>query len=370
MERYGAPEWREAIGELASLAQTLGEVGEPVEALWSLVNSLRQDHAIDRAGVFAFDRRTRMLHHMAGVDRMGRPEFAVRSFPVTDAVSPLHQIARRELTYYFSQDAPADYPADQFAPGLRALAVLPIVACDQLVGMLKVDNSLSDRPMDPGILDTLWIYASLASVPLFAIYQKREGERLERLEDDVLREVLQAVSGGKVWLCSEDELTEQWKPDGAGMEIRGVPDIPRFRAKACERAREAGLAEERVQDFGLCASEAATNALVHGRGGIAWVQVRDDRVAVVIRDSGEGIVHRELPRATMLSGWFSGSSAGVGFTLMKEVADSVLLATGPAGTTLMLAVNIPAPPVRPSFAFREAGGMPTPLREEFSAQPL
>jgi len=93
---------------------------------------------------------------------------------------------------------------------------------------------------------------------------------------------------------------------------------------------------DRAADFGLCASEAATNALLHGRGGVASVAVRDGVARLRVADSGSGINPQDLPKATLQKGWSSRASLGLGFTVINETADKVYLHTGPQGTTIII----------------------------------
>ena len=96
----------------------------------------------------------------------------------------------------------------------------------------------------------------------------------------------------------------------------------------------------RLDDMGLCASEAATNALVHGRGGVASVGSEQGRLRVRVTDQGAGIDPEDLSRAVLQDGWSKKSTMGLGFTLIHKTADRLLLHTSPAGTTVIIEMAV------------------------------
>ncbi len=78
------------------------------------------------------------------------------------------------------------------------------------------------------------------------------------------------------------------------------------------------------------------NALRHAGGGTYQLFARDDRLQVLIRDEGPGIDFRTLPRATLQRGFSTASSLGMGFTIMLQVCERVLLSTRPGRTSVVL----------------------------------
>jgi anti-sigma regulatory factor (Ser/Thr protein kinase) len=96
------------------------------------------------------------------------------------------------------------------------------------------------------------------------------------------------------------------------------------------------MTDDRVEDLTLCASEAATNALKHAGGGRVSLDYEGETVRVRVADQGSGIDQLQLPRATLLKGYSTRASMGLGFTLMHELADRLYLNTGPHGTTVIL----------------------------------
>ena len=82
--------------------------------------------------------------------------------------------------------------------------------------------------------------------------------------------------------------------------------------------------------------EALVNALRHAGGGSYQLFVRDDRLQVLVRDDGPGIDFRMLPRATLQRGFSTAASLGMGFTIMLQVCERVLLSTRPGRTSVLL----------------------------------
>jgi anti-sigma regulatory factor (Ser/Thr protein kinase) len=325
---------------LARASRELAAESDPVQALWNLLCTLREHLAIDRAGVFAYDRHSKILEHITGVDTNGDPEFSGTSFHVNDEMSPLLQVARREREYYFTDDAPRDYPHRRFAPGVQALAVIPIIAGDELLGMLCADNCLTRRPLPETVLEPLFLYAGLAALPLFAAYQKKERDRVEAMRRHIYREVLYSVTGGKIQLCEQVEINAEWPSMESPLRILREEDVRAVRDIARQVAEAAGMNDERAADFALCTSEAVTNALLHGSGGGARIECREGRVRVRVTDHGTGIATDDLPRATLLRGWSKHASMGLGFTLINETADRIYLSTGSSGTTIIIEMGV------------------------------
>src|SRR5262249_37582413 len=120
-------------------------------------------------------------------------------------------------------------------------------------------------------------------------------------------------------------------------------DIRQVRALVHQVCEPAGMEGQRVYDLGLCASEAATNALKHGEGGRAAIAREEGRVRVRIEDNGAGIDPVSLPRATLMKGFSPRAWMGLGFTIMHELADKIYLHTGAQGTVVIQEMGIVQP---------------------------
>lgn len=154
------------------------------------------------------------------------------------------------------------------------------------------------------------------------------------------REVLLAVTGGRLLLCDSHEIREMMNrpPDLASMLNHPV-DATELRHKLNSLRVQRRLDDVRWDDLETCITEAATNAIKHGNGGSANVWVSENEVTALICDNGNGISPSDLARATLERGYSTRYSLGMGFTMMLESADTVALSTSPHGTMIMVRVG-------------------------------
>lgn len=155
-------------------------------------------------------------------------------------------------------------------------------------------------------------------------------------------DVLGAATGGKLVLATEQEI-------GAWL---GEPFLPMHALDRADQLSEARciiidvaseLAVPHMDSFMLACSEALTNALKHGRHAEYALYATRDCLQMLVRDFGDGIDFRSLPRATLIQGFSTTGTLGLGFTIMLDVCDRVVLATGAGGTTVLLEVELEAP---------------------------
>ena len=169
----------------------------------------------------------------------------------------------------------------------------------------------------------------------------RHAERALRRQEESIRrayvDVLDAVTGGKLILLTDEELGGQ-----LGVPLMEPERVSAPRELAEARGRIVRTAAERFPDWApgvdvrtpVC--EALVNALRHADGGSYQLFARDDRLQVLVRDDGPGIDFRMLPRATLQRGFSTAASLGMGFTIMLQVCERVLLSTRPGRTSVVL----------------------------------
>lgn len=169
----------------------------------------------------------------------------------------------------------------------------------------------------------------------------RRAERALRRQEENIRhayvDVIDAVTGGKLILLTEEELGEQLgvpltDPEG----IAAPGDVSAARTVIARIAAERFPEWTSQTDVRTPVSEALVNALRHAGGGTYQLFARDGRLQVVIRDEGPGIDFRTLPRATLQRGFSTVPSLGMGFTIMLQVCERVLLNTRPGRTSVVL----------------------------------
>lgn len=169
----------------------------------------------------------------------------------------------------------------------------------------------------------------------------RHAERALRRQEDSIRrayvDVLDAVTGGKLILLTDEELSGQLGvPLTDPVEFLTPRDLSRARAVVARVAAERFPEWAPLTDIRTPVGEALVNALRHAGGGIYQLYAHGDVLQVVVRDEGPGIDFRTLPRATLQRGFSTASSLGMGFTIMLQVCERVLLSTHPGRTTVVL----------------------------------
>jgi CheY-like chemotaxis protein/anti-sigma regulatory factor (Ser/Thr protein kinase) len=112
--------------------------------------------------------------------------------------------------------------------------------------------------------------------------------------------------------------------------------LGRLRQVVSEHARICGLRGTAVEDIVLIANELATNVIRHGGGlGEMSLWCADGVVYCRVRDQGPGLSD---PDRAGLAAVDLTASAGRGLWLIRQLADSLRIESGPGGTTVTAAV--------------------------------
>ncbi|MEV0717428.1 ATP-binding protein [Asanoa sp. NPDC050611] len=108
---------------------------------------------------------------------------------------------------------------------------------------------------------------------------------------------------------------------------------------ACVAA--AGLRDQRLDDFVLAVNELITNAVRHG-GGAGRLRLWRNGVTLVceVSDGGGGIgverlANHDRPAPDTAGGW--------GLWLAEQLSDSMVVTSGPAGTTVQITTGLHGP---------------------------
>jgi ligand-binding sensor protein/anti-sigma regulatory factor (Ser/Thr protein kinase) len=184
----------------------------------------------------------------------------------------------------------------------------------------------------------------------------REAERALRRQEDEIRQtyvdVLDAVTGGKLILLTERQLADELGTPLGHPAVFGTPSQLATARRMVVRAAETCFPGSiRHTDLLSTVGEALDNALKHAGGGAYQAFARDDCLQIAISDEGPGIDFRMLPRATLVPGFSTAASLGMGFTIMLQLCERVLLLTRPGRTVVVLEF---APARKP--ALRAAAG--------------
>lgn len=125
------------------------------------------------------------------------------------------------------------------------------------------------------------------------------------------------------------------------LPIRSGGDVVRVRQQVRAVAAQAGLSLVDQTKIVTAASELARNALVHGGGGTAQVDVVTSAngkggVRVGFTDDGPGIPDIDL---ALTDGWSSGDGLGLGLSGARRLTDEFELTSKPDGGTSVVVVK-------------------------------
>ncbi len=110
--------------------------------------------------------------------------------------------------------------------------------------------------------------------------------------------------------------------------------------------RRLGLPPEVIRRVAIAMYEGEINMVIHANGGVADVDVYEDKIVIVLRDTGPGIADVEL---AMQEGYSTagenvrtlGFGAGMGLPNMKRYTDEMVIDTEVGkGTTITMTVNL------------------------------
>ena len=172
---------------------------------------------------------------------------------------------------------------------------------------------------------------------------RRELEVSEQRRLSFSQEVLLAATAGRLRLSESSELRAGVSgPAAVQYPLRTLDDVSlvRSRVRVALEARNATCA--RIDDLMMCVTEAATNALKHAGGGALSIWISETKISALISDQGEGISPTNLARATLEAGFSTQGTLGMGFTLMLAMCDTLMLATSPKGTEILIEIARPA----------------------------
>lgn len=172
---------------------------------------------------------------------------------------------------------------------------------------------------------------------------RQREEEIELGKMDFYRRTISAATEGKLEITDEQVIRDMVSEPLETWSINSPRDVGATRSSIIEVAREAGMDEDRVEEFIHCIGEAATNAYKHAGGGTASLHRIDGDLIAVVQDNGPGIEALALPELALKRGYTTAVSLGMGYKVMISMADKVYLATGPNGTTVAIRMALHKP---------------------------
>jgi serine/threonine-protein kinase RsbT len=125
------------------------------------------------------------------------------------------------------------------------------------------------------------------------------------------------------------------------LPIRTGDDVVRVRQQVRVLAAKSGLSLVDQTKVVTAASELARNALVHGGGGLARVEVvtsalGKNGIRIGFSDEGPGIADVDL---ALTDGWSSGAGLGLGLSGARRLVDEFELTSKPGTGTSVVVVK-------------------------------
>ena len=177
-----------------------------------------------------------------------------------------------------------------------------------------------------------------------SIICRRELERsMEEHKRRFYRETILSATQGKLDICDAANIEPYILEAQREIEVRTPADVGLARRSIETFCREHGLGGDVLYWFMLATVEATTNALKHGRYGQVCAGTVDRSVWVAVSDMGAGIESLILPKAVLRGGFSTKPSMGLGYSVMLDVADRVLLKTDREGTIVVLVKSLDEP---------------------------
>jgi len=175
-----------------------------------------------------------------------------------------------------------------------------------------------------------------------ALERERISLEKERQVQHIFRDILLALTQNKLHLLLDNsELSLFSEGEKMGETPINEPADLGTAKKSLEVALKAlNIERSRLFNMMVCMSEATTNAIKHAGAGMVSFYRIGNRVQVRVEDHGKGIDFSELPKSTLLRGYSSKVSLGMGYTIMLELMDKVYLLTSSQGTTVIIEMMI------------------------------
>lgn len=225
-----------------------------------------------------------------------------------------------------------------------------------LLGVLILGKS--DRPFSVTDRKAAEIYAHHMSLALEYIslnYEQRQHleqlskvnallNEVENQKKQFYRDVVYSATDRKLLLCDREEIEPRPEKVEIVQEIRSAQDIRHLRRQLEDLSHLLPVTEAQKDALLVCGGEAATNALTHAGGGIAYAWTQEDKIILEVEDKGEGIAHTHLPKATLLRGFSTKASLGMGLKLILGLSDRVYLSTSTNGTVIRIEISFQEQP--------------------------
>ena len=317
----------EALLALAHMAQSsLGEIADfCVEEEVRLTKST--------IGYFAFANRDETILTVHAWSKTAMAQCGIIDKPVDFLVEETGLLAEavRRREPIIINDYAAPHPSKKGCPrghvDIVRYASAPVFDGERIVAVAAVANK--DEDYNESDVRQLTLLGQ-------AMWQIVERKRAEDEKRRFYRETISGATGGKLDICDAGDVEQYTSRASLSIDVRQPSDLAEALRRVESACRGLGLKEESVWGFAIAIGEAITNALKHASGGRVYAGKSEEGIWAGVSDSGSGIDSLILPAAVLRRGFSTKPSMGLGYAIMLDVSDRLLLNTGPNGTTIIL----------------------------------
>jgi PAS domain S-box-containing protein len=142
--RRGLQERRRAQQSLLELGATLASEERGDALLSRVVQHVRLGAGFDRVGIFLVDPEEQVVRGAIGISEAGEiEEIGHLVYPLEGQASPIAMVGRGDEEFFLTEDAAASFKNDS---GVKHHAIVPLRSRGAVVGVMAVDNRLTERP--------------------------------------------------------------------------------------------------------------------------------------------------------------------------------------------------------------------------------
>lgn len=168
----------------------------------------------------------------------------------------------------------------------------------------------------------------------------RQEMELEHHKHMFYSQTITSITQGKLEVLEPDQIGDEITGPQVTVNIENPQDASLSRHLIRQLAISVGFRGNRLGDFLLAVGEAAANVLKHAGKGVMYAGVKDGKIWVGVFDHGQGMDALILTQAVFRKGFSTKPSLGLGYTLILEYSDHVLLSTSQSGTTVVMEKSI------------------------------
>ena len=165
---------------------------------------------------------------------------------------------------------------------------------------------------------------------------ENEQNALEAHKRTFYRDTIMSVTDGKLEICDADTIEPYLTKTEINAYVCNSRDVSSARHAVEAICRESGIPDDKLDGLMIGVGEAITNSIKHAEFGIVRVGKNEQEIWIAVSDNGSGIESLVLPRAVLKRGFSTKPSMGLGYSIMLDSVDRMLLKTDRGGTTVVL----------------------------------